>query len=122
MKNLKFRIWDKELKVFIPEDQFSEIFFNLDFTSYAIDYEGLIGLHASKSEDRFVFQPCTLLKDCDGNLIYEGDILKFPDSSHIYEYIVKYSSGSGAFLAGGYFFNMINPNNLKITGNIFETK
>lgn len=37
------------------------------------------------------------MKNCDGDFIYLGDVLKYKDSSYKYEYIVEYSERSGAF-------------------------
>jgi len=102
MKNIKFRIWDKQLKVFLyqlPE-------------KHHLDWE------------RFNVQQFTGLSDRLGKEIYEGDLIKHFDKGQIS--LVEWSSGDW-----GWYMKSVKNWNPKtgfdssldeVIGNIYESK
>lgn len=63
MERLKFRVWDKKEKIFIDHPQINPLF------GCVCGYEN--------STYPLQIEQCTGLKDKNGNLIYEGDIIRF---------------------------------------------
>ena len=138
MREIKFRVWDKEKEkmshslpvdvVFrwTPMENFYEIIFSEDF-------EQFIDTAAEGIEVNYILQQYTGLKDRMGREIYEGDILNFPEQSKVkhdsskpnhpgwygvvtYEIKSEHESKSG-FIAKGLIFKW---SACEVIGNMYE--
>jgi hypothetical protein len=144
MRQLKFRIWDKQNRHWITENGYS-LHCNSNwaicpFTGKLTDYVGMDGefgeVYAASpateyylqdgkvtKEPRYVIMQYTCLKDSKGIEIYEGDIIsgEFYDTEYHHTETIKHEV---VFNNGAY--NIASSNwhkpTLEIVGNIFENK
>lgn len=116
----KFRVWDKKEKCFVSEMFFIEC--NGEISAGADLY------WSSRNPDGFVIQQCTGLKDDNGKLIFEGDLLKHPNQKELGQvfwdevatsFRVKYDESEATFAL---FLQINDRGQAVVIGNIFENK
>jgi uncharacterized phage protein (TIGR01671 family) len=71
MRELKFRVWDNKNKKFLPESHFAI----LGSGKVIVTLSGYYEHFTNKTQDDYVVQQYTGLKDKNGKGVYEGDIL-----------------------------------------------
>ena len=103
MREIKFRVWDKDIKVFTEDE-----FFTVDDMKY---------------DDPYVFMQYTGLKDKNGIEIYEGDILTCGNLN----YKLVWEDGKACEIhnkedkfSPRFLFNYLEQ--LEVIGNIYENK
>lgn len=130
MKNLKFRIWDKE------ENKFFEPIYdasNGNLLDLTITLSGELirrtlehcAEHQSIFPDKYLISQCTGLKDKFGKDIYEGDILNFGNNNYAE---VVFENGCFSVFGEplGWDFDSdehpikSNPKYCEVVGNIYE--
>lgn len=136
MDRFKFRVWDKKMNKFI---EYGDLFqnANIDFICLEPDgtlqigedipYEGF--MFADIKIQHFIINQCTGLKDKNGTLIFEGDVVK-ECSGNPYKHEVTFRNGSFLFESkygsvSLYDINLTKDNrfdNCVIIGNIYENK
>lgn len=144
MREIKFRIWDKQNKNWITENGYS-LHCNSNwaicpFTGTLTDYvstidNGVVTYTASPDaeyyltakgivrEPRYVVVQCTGLKDRNGKEIYEGDILKWHEGeNNLSEVIFQ----NGSFMVrginwGAFWYLSDYCDVYTCFGNVFET-
>lgn len=127
----KFKIWDKTEKKFLPLDSKTEntdSWISIDNTGvYLVERDNArdVAFFTDITEDVIIVQ-CTGLKDKNGNLIYEGDIVKGTCGVYWGLMVVEYLENRASFiyrrLNGKYHpLPILGECNFKeLIGNIYE--
>lgn len=113
-ERFKFRVWDKE------EKKYSGYTLLLD-RSGELDNLSWDGDLLETDPNRFTIEQCTGLRDKNGRLIFEGDVLGYADKASI---VVEWDCKNANFLftqisdgLDEYIFRVVK---LEIIGNIHE--
>lgn len=118
----KFRAWDKRFSEFVEDFFVSEdgkIYKKTKDTGYGIAI-------SRETSDKIILMQSTGLKNLNGIVIFEGDIVKIFDSL----YTVFYNISEGSYQLEphderwvvDYMSNFSSEESLEIVGNIYENK
>lgn len=129
----KFRVWDKENKCMYYPTRYSNFTIVngtvVKIESYPIANSAYLGKRIAWEFDDAVIMQCTGLKDKNGKLIYEGDIIV---NEKFVKYITKWNDNIGQF-----YISKINPSkydnwkdwhlarhdlDYEVIGNIYKNK
>jgi uncharacterized phage protein (TIGR01671 family) len=128
-RQLKFRIWDKQNNIFIYvwDASHKRLAISLNGLVYSGMYDDVL------PENDYTIQQYTGLKDKNGILIFEGDLVQYNQNSNYdgINFEVVWSDASFGWVlkskTGDYLTNQITPNGprynfLEVIGNVFENK
>lgn len=137
----KYRVWDKENKcMHYPSRYHNYSIVNgivVKIESYPTANSAYLGKRISWEFDDAVIMQCTDLKDKNGKLIYEADIIRFKDCNDIL--VINYQKEMACFApqfyrngeyGGRLWFDdydsfecqFYKSNNFEVIGNIYENK
>lgn len=136
----KFRVWDKEgNKMFTPPRHFNYCIVNgtIVCVESFCQYSGFYQKRIIKEFNDAILMQCTGLKDKNGKLIYEGDILYNLFSNYKYvvnfgKFTLNYTKPFSVNITGFYItykenikneidsLQMLDLNNIEVIGNIYE--
>ena len=141
MREIKFRVWDKELNIMLTHDSYSDIVISKDYEGVADEIFSLDDFNTSEigrfyegleyitEADRLDVMQFTGLHDRNGKEIYEGDIVTYIDYDGNYEYsytnkgVVEYDeSGAFYYFTNRYEIGMLDMDysQIEVIGNIHE--
>lgn len=91
----KFRVWDKIANRYIQSEEWCINCFGVLHFQSEFEEDDM-----PRNEDEFIIEQCTGLKDVNGTLIYEGDIVRCLYGHRYWTYTVRYDPE----LAGLYYY------------------
>ena len=120
MREIKFRVWDKTHKQFLPLEVYN-LHSMTSFNSFGVMRKDWKNYSEGEYfyEGSQVLEQFTGLKDKNGIEIYEGDILSFEDS---YATEVSFQEGTFGYMGNFGFISLLETNlsSCVIIGNIHE--
>ena len=112
----RFRVWDTESKELIYDAENAYDYMHLCTGGRIIAADCFGDILANK---RYIVEQCTGLKDKNGRLIYEGDIVKFYDEC--YEiFFQDYTAAFKPVSTEGLCIFMSDNEKMEVVGNIHE--
>ena len=118
----KFRVWDKQDECYAYSNNsdvdllYIETDGNLTYGVYSNDYEDMIYI----PESEVIIEQCTGLKDKNGQLIYEGDLIKIDDDVAVIKWSDYYARFMLESSEDNFDFETTYAEECKVIGNIHE--
>lgn len=121
----RFRVWDTEKKEMIYGAEMAYDYMRLCPGGKIVEENCFGDVLENK---RYIVEQCTGLKDKNGRLIYEGDIVILNDEDFFekpIKTIIKWADGNASFGLFGshnlyYGFSYYDPEDVEVVGNIHE--
>ena len=124
----KFRAWDKKHGIMVYREEEAsreqiheyETIYDWDEDYGCWEYKCLSGLDSLIKDDNFIVEQCTGLKDKNGKLIYENDLIKIDDDVAVIKWNDYYARFMLESSEDNFDFETTYVEECEIIGNIHE--
>ena len=116
MKELKFRVWDKERECYLDKTELAGITPDGKYILY-IEEEEISRLEV---EENYIVEQYTGLKDKNGKEIYEGDIVSVRNKDRKNEYDIGVVEFGKAAFRCPFLLGKYHSGQVEVIGNVHE--